>query len=224
MFDFLADEVDVQTVTTTWITVGTIVALFAVIVALSLLGKNLSARTIAMAGITIALSFVLSLFKIVPIAYGGGITIASVVPIAIFAYFYGFFPGLLSGLIFGLLQFISEPYLLTPLTFFLDYALPFIGISLIPICKKFVRSETRALILGLTVTYVIDFIFHFFSGIIYFNYGYLIEGIPAGNAALYSLLYNLVYIGPDFAIAAVVTFILSKTKLISRLEKIAVSK
>ena len=224
MFNFLADEVEPQTTSTTWIAIGTIVVLFAVIVALSIFSKKLSAKTIAMAGITIALSFVLSLLKIVPVANGGGITVASVIPIAIFAYYYGFFPGLLSGIIFGLLQFVSEPYLLTPLTFFLDYALPFIGICLIPICRKFVKNETLSLIIGLSITYLLGFIMHFFSGIVYYNYGFVIEGIPSNNAIVYSLLYNLVYMGPDFLIAAIAAFILSKTKVIARLERFVVNE
>ena len=41
MFNFLADEVDPQTTSTTWIAIGTIVVLFAVIVALSIFSKKL---------------------------------------------------------------------------------------------------------------------------------------------------------------------------------------
>ena len=221
-FALLAEELDKTTSLTLWISVGAVIILALVIVALCFTSKTLSTRTLAMAGVTLALSFVLSLVKFAPVTYGGSITLASMLPIMIFAYFYGFFPALLTGVIFGLLQFISGPYVLTPLTFILDYVLAFSTIAVVPLFKKFVKNDVAAFISGISAAYLLRFLFHFVSGIIYFNLGAIWAELPAETAVGYSALYNIIYLGPDFAIVAVAAFALTKTRVIERLQTLVV--
>ena len=73
-----------------WISVGAILALFAVIFLIRLIGeKRYDAKRLAFAGICVAMSFTLALVKFKPVQYGGSITLASFVPILVYAYFYG---------------------------------------------------------------------------------------------------------------------------------------
>ena len=113
-----------------WVSVGAIVVLLAVVAFIGF-GKNkFDAKRLAFAGICVAMSFVLAFIKVKPVQYGGSITLASFVPILLFAYVYGPADGFLVGLIHGLLNFIESPYILTPATFILDYLLAFASIGI----------------------------------------------------------------------------------------------
>jgi thiamine transporter len=204
-----------------WISVAAVVLLLGVIALICFKSqKNYDAKHIAAAGITIALSFALSYAKISPVQYGGSITFASFVPVLIYAYVYGLADGLLAGIIFGLLNFISGPYILTPLTFILDYPLAFASIGLMGIASKFTKKQTFNVVLGTIGVYVIRFIFHWISGIIYFQENAIWVSLPEwafGNAFIYSFIYQCIYLPADCAIAAVCLYILSKTKVLDRL-------
>ena len=59
-----------------WVSVGAIVVLFGVIAVICIKGKKrYDAKHIAFAGISLSLSFVLSLIKVSPVTYGGSITL-----------------------------------------------------------------------------------------------------------------------------------------------------
>jgi len=120
-----------------WISVG---AVALILVVIGFIGKANNAekrqfdtKRLAFAGICVAMSFVLALIKVKPVQYGGSITLASFVPILIYAYVYGVADGCMVGLIHGLLNFIESPYILTPATFVLDYLLAFVGVGLMGI-------------------------------------------------------------------------------------------
>jgi len=136
----------------------------------------------------------------------------------IYAYFYGFGPGLLCGVCHGLLQFIQSPYVLTPVTFILDYLLAFASIAIVPLFK-FIKNKPVSLLVGITVAYAARFLFHFVSGIIYYNLGAIWVDLPTDTAFIYSFLYQCVYLIPDWIIAAVVGIILSVSGVIDILEK-----
>ena len=89
-----------------WISVSAVVVLLGVIGFISWLRqKKFDSKRVAFAGVCVAASFVLALIKVKPIQYGGSITLASFVPIMLFAYVYGAADGFLVGLIHGLLNF-----------------------------------------------------------------------------------------------------------------------
>ena len=114
-----------------WVSVLGVVLVLCVIALIGFLqnGKRFDAKKIAFAGICVSMSFTLAVIKFSPVQSGGSITIASFVPILIFAYVYGVADGLLIGLIHGLLNFIEDPYILTPATFIFDYLLAFMSVG-----------------------------------------------------------------------------------------------
>ena len=141
-----------------WISVGAAAMLFLAILVIAFVGKQrenrgkLGAKRITLAGISLGLSFVLSYVKFSPVASGGSVTIASMVPVLLYAYFYGVADGLLVGAIFGLLNFISGPWILTPMTFVLDYVLAYGSIGLMGFAGKFKKSKTPASIANASKT------------------------------------------------------------------------
>ena len=220
LFNLLTDDAAIEKMTnvTFWLSIGALVLIVAVVVILCFAARKMNTRNIVFAGITIALSFCLSYIKVTPVTYGGSVTLASMIPVMIYAYFYGFGPGLLCGVCHGLLQFIQSPYVLTPVTFILDYLLAFASIAIVPLFK-FIKNKPVSLLVGITVAYAARFLFHFVSGIIYYNLGAIWVDLPTDTAFIYSFLYQCVYLIPDWIIAAVVGIILSVSGVVDILEK-----
>lgn len=202
-----------------YICLGIIVLVIAVFLVLCSTKKQFDTKEVAFAGVCLSASFVLSFIKITPVQYGGSITLASMLPVMLFAYFYGFTHGLLVGVIYGVLQFIQEPYILTPATFALDYILAFASISLMGIAGKLKEkmNRTGAIAIGAGCVYLCRFVMHFLSGLIYFKLGSIWTTLPADSGVVYSLLYQIVYLVPDFAITLIAFIVLDRTGVIDKL-------
>ena len=208
-----------DTASKTFITISIIVAvvLVLILVAFSFRKKTFETKTLVFAGLTIATSFVLSYIKVRPVTYGGSITLCSMLAICIFAYSFGFLPALFVGVIYGILQFFEGgAYIFNYATFFLDFIFAFSSIVMMPLARKLFKGD-KAFIIGLSLTFLLRFIFHFISGILYFENGGIWANLPQDNAFIYSLLYQVTYLVPDYLICLIVSLILNKTKTLNKL-------
>ena len=209
-----------------WISVGAVVLLLGVIALIaSLRKKAFDAKQIAFAGICISMSFTLAVLKFSPVLYGGSITLASFVPILLYAYVYGVADGLLVGLIHGLLNFIEDPYILTPATFIFDYLLAFTSVGVMGFFGKMPRKEKGALplMLGCVAVFSLRFLSHLFSGMIFFTENAVWVTLPAWamhNAFMYSFIYQCLYIPADALIATLTLLALCKSGVLDNLKKI----
>lgn len=202
------------------VTVAAYVMLGAALIAaiVLFLGKNkMRTSEIVFAGISLACSFILSYIKVAPVPNGGSVTFASLVPLLIYSYYFGFSRGLITGLIYGLLQFIQSPYILTPATFALDYILAFLGIAFMSLPSKIIKNQPLNIFLGVTFVYLFRFVMHFLSGLVYFKLNAIWVDLPTTNAAIYSLLYQVVYLLPDWIIASAVLLTLYKTNVLNKI-------
>lgn len=200
---------DMTEATATVISIGTIVLLLLVLVVLSACNKKMDTRSIAFAGVSVALSFALSFVKFKVNANGGSITVASMLPIILYAYFFGPIRGLTVGLIHGLLQFIESAYVISPLSFFLDYPLAFAGVAFAGVMGVVLKNKPKiALISGAVLAFVFRFIMHFCSGFLYYadmspaaawqaNFIYQCSYVPIDAAICLVLLIALV-VSPGF--------------------------
>ena len=179
-----------------------IVILFLIAFAIGTKKAVFSTKKITAIALAIALTTTLSFLKF-SLPFGGSITVFSLVPVIIVSYYYGFYYELFTGFITGLLQFITSPYILTPLTFFLDYIFAFSAICFAGVFKKLFKNATLSVSLGAIAFYLVRYIMHVLSGIIYFNAGWVTEGFPTSSAFIYSLCYNAVYVLPDMIIALI---------------------
>ena len=195
-----------------------LVALLIVAVCILMAKSKLKTTDIVYAGVSLASSFVLSFIKIAPVQYGGSITFASFVPLLIYTFYFGFSRGLVCGLIYGVLQFLQDPYILTPVTFILDYLLAFASIAVMGFFSKSCKNKTSILALGAICVYACRFLMHFASGIVYFNMDAVWASIPASNAVMYSFLYQVVYLVPDAIICIIAILILSRGGVIDKLK------
>ncbi len=204
-----------------WISVGGIILLLAVIALIGVNGKKYDAKKIAFAGICVSMSFTLAFIKVSPIVYSGSITLASFVPVLIFAYAYGPIEGFLIGLIHGLLNFVEDPYILTPATFIFDYLLAFTGIGFMGFFGKMHKKKSALpVILGGLCVFSFRFIAHLCSGMIFFMQDSVWVSLPAWamrNAFTYSFIYQCIYVPADALIATGVLIALAKTGVLDQL-------
>lgn len=227
MFLYSLLEVSEQTTEIVkWISVVAAIVLLSVIAIVSLHQKaRRNPKRIAFAGVCVAMSFTLAVIKFSPIQYGGSITLASFVPIMLYAYVYGVSDGLIVGLVHGLLNFIEDPYILTPATFLLDYLLAFASVGMMGFFGKMQRKEKGVLplVLGAVSVFAVRFLAHLCSGAIFFLEGAVWVDFPAwatANAFVYSFFYQCVYIPADCLIASLALVALAKTGVVDRLEKL----
>lgn len=180
-----------------------------------LLGKDekngFDSRSIAYAGVCIAISFALSYLRIVKMPQGGSITLASLLPLMIYSYMFGTKKGVFAGFICGLLQAIQDPVILHPMQFLLDYPAAFacIGLSgMFAHTKRLEKLPQVQIALGGIVAGLARFLSHYLSGCFAFG-AFAPEGQPVW---LYSLIYQSGYVLPDIAIAIVAGVILFSSK------------
>ena len=209
-----------------WISVGAIGLLLVLIAVISAFNKKKrNTKQIAFAGICVCMSFILALIKFSPIQYGGSITLASFVPILIYAYVYGAIDGFIVGLIHGLLNFVEDPYILTPATFIFDYLLAFMSVGVMGFFGKMARKEKGCMpiVLGCVAVFSLRFASHLVSGMIFFINNSVWVSLPdwaMGNAFAYSFIYQCIYVPLDAVIATACLIALCKTGGLDRLAKI----
>ena len=205
---------------------GLIIALVTIAVLTDLKNKTkFDSRCIALAGITVALSFALSYIKMFSMPQGGSITLASLLPIMLFAYIYGPKKGIFVGFIYGALQAMQDPYLIHPAQFLLDYPVAFAAVGLTGVFNKIKKLDKLPQIkfaLGAIVAGTFRFISHVFSGVFAFG----ADAIDAGatNFWAYSTAYNSFVFIDIVIVIAVGALVLSSKNFVKRISLYANEK
>lgn len=144
--------------------------------------KQNTTKKLTYGSICIALSFVLSYIRFFKMPQGGSITAGSMLPVMLFAYWFGPADGVIAGMVYGLLQFIQDPFIVHPLQVVLDYPLAFGALGLAGLSKKNFS-------LSLAIGTIFRFLFSFLSGTLFFvEYAKQVGQAPV----VYSLAYNSV--------------------------------
>lgn len=168
-----------------------------------------TAKALTESAIMIALATVLSLLKVADMPYGGSVTVASALPIAIISYRYGLKWGLLSSAVYGIIQQLLG---LSTLSYFttwqsivaiivLDYIVAFTVIGLAGMFRKCIKNQAVALAIGGTCVCLLRYLCHVISGATVWAG----LSIPDSAALIYSFIYNATYMVPEtivFIIAA----------------------
>jgi len=149
----------------------------------------------------VALSGALSLVTIFTLPQGGSITLASMVPVLLFALRRGPKLGVIAGGLLGLIVLIEMPFVVHPAQLLLDYPLAFGALGLAGF------SRNRPLI-GVAVGIAGRFVMHFIAGVIFFaSYAW-----AGWNPIAYSAAYNSGYLLPEFTISGFIILILVRLK------------
>lgn len=148
----------------------------------------------------IALATVISVaVKLPSLPNGGSVTLFSMLFVCLIGYWYGPRTGLTAAVAYGILQFITEPYVVHPLQVILDYPVAYglLGLS------GFFSSSRNGLVKGYIAGVLGRFAGHMVSGLIFYT-AYV--GSLKGNltAMWTATVYNMSYIFPE----AIITLIL----------------
>ena len=90
----------------TFVILGALVALAVVLLLACRTSKRWNAKAVAFAALSIALSYVLSCFRLYRMPQGGSVTPGSMLPIMLFSAAYGVGPGVVVGVVYGALQYL----------------------------------------------------------------------------------------------------------------------
>ena len=188
--------------TSSLITIGLLLA--AMLIGLYFSAKRVkwNAAMIAKAAICVALAYILSMIKIFRMPMGGSVTLVSMYPLILFCVAFGPLEGLLIGCVYGLLQLLIDPYVIHPMQLLVDYPLAFASLSLSCLVKLFPMNERWKLPAAVLLGYIGRYAMAVLSGVVFFA-----EYAGEQGATVYSLLYNLSYLGPEALVCMLVAAI-----------------
>lgn len=174
--------------------------------------SGFDSRSLAFAGVSIALSFALSYVKLWKMPQGGSVTLVSCLPIMLFSFVYGAKKGLLVGLIYGTLQSVQDPFIVHPAQFLLDYPVAY-ALTGLAGCLTYLDAFEKLPQLKFALGAVIGAAFRFFSHVLsgVFAFGAYAKDTGATNLWAYSLAYNSV-VFVDIALVIVAGIILFSSK------------
>ena len=212
--------------------------------------KNTRTEKITVSAMMIAISVAISaLCAAVPflnLPFGGGFTIASMLPIIAVAYMYGTRWGLLTGFIYSFMQMIlgfntvsafflpgdsQMVWYRAILVCLIDYVIAYTVLGFGGIFRKKL-GKTKALCLGSIVALSLRYIAHIISGAIFFGswaeWFFTQEGFPAfgatvletfsgfGLSLVYSVIYNGTYMIPEIIITALAAIAIARVPQIKQ--------
>ena len=175
------------------------------------MSKNV--KILVFCAMCIALASVTSMIKLFSFPTGGSITLCSMLFAMLPGFFFGPVVGIIAGVAYGILQFIMDPYVLTPVQAVLDYVFAFGAFGL----SGFFASHKNGLRLGYLAACAGRFFFSFLSGWVFFG-EYAWEG---WNPAAYSAVYNLIYIGAEAIITLIILSIPAMSNALQRTKQTA---
>ena len=184
--------------------------------------KGFDSRSIALAGVCIAMSFALSYVKLWSMPQGGSITFVSMLPIMIYAYIYGTKKGVLIGFIYGIMQAMQTPWIIHPAQFILDYPLAFAMVGFAGVFSgiKALKFHQVKFALGAIITGSLRFLCHVLAGVYAFGADAVGEGYEGVSRFwAYSTAYNS-FVFVDIALVIVAgVLVLSSKSVVNQLEK-----
>lgn len=181
----------------TFVILGALVALAVVLLLACRTSKRWNAKAVAFAALSIALSYVLSCFRLYRMPQGGSVTPGSMLPIMLFSAAYGVGPGVVVGVVYGALQYLQGGWFLNVWQFLLDYLLAFGALGLAGLAKKLPKTW------GLYAAIIIAAVTRALSA--------TLAGYMFWDTAFWpSLVYNGTYLIPDTLICIVLALLVAK--------------
>ncbi|MDO4567764.1 MAG: energy-coupled thiamine transporter ThiT [Clostridia bacterium] len=152
-------------------------------------------QTLVIAAMMVSVSFVLSYLKLFSMPFGGSLTLLSMLPLTLFAAWYGPAYGFAAAFSYSMLQMIQGVWVVHPVQFALDYLLAYTCLGLASLFPK--KAP-----LGVAVACFARLIVSTVSGAVFFaeyaaDYGF-------SNSWAYSFCYNACYIGVEGVLCTIV--------------------
>lgn len=178
--------------------------------------KRIETKPLVFAAVAMALGMITSFLKLFEAPMGGSVTLFSMLFICCIGYWYGLRTGLITGFAYGLLQLVSDPYIISLPQMITDYLLAFGALGL----SGLFHNKKNGLIKGYIAGVLGRYLFAFLSGLIFFaSYA---EGTGM-SAPLYSLAYNGSYLGCEAALTLITLAIPAVNKAFIRVKQMALA-
>lgn len=171
-------------------------------------------RRLSMGAMCIAIAFVLSCIRLFRMPQGGSITPAAMLPLVLFMVACGPLQGFVVGCAYGLLQLITDPYVIHPIQLLVDYPLAYGAMILGCIAAVLPLKNQWKLPVAVLLAGIGRYVMAVLSGAIFFA-----EYAGEQNAWIYSLVYNISYLGPDTLVCMVVACIPGMWRLVEMIRK-----
>ncbi len=220
MFNFLVNSEGSLTYAGYGVCIGIGILLF--IAALFFAGKvsgkkKMGTKQLVYCAMAIALAFVTSYIRILPMPWGGSVTLCSMLFIVLVANWYGVKTGIFVGLAYGILQFIQEPFVLTFFQVCCDYILAFAALGLAGIFSK----SKNGLVKGYILAVFARGVFHSLGGYLYWM-DYMPDDFPQSLKMLYPIIYNYSYLLGEAVITVIIISIPAVAGGLKRVKQTAV--
>ncbi len=191
--------------------------------------KEEETKRLALSGIMLAMSVVLSFIKVFEWPFGGSITACSMLPVALLGYTYGVKWGLLCGTVHGILQAITGAAMSSAFAgmnagsalaiIIIDYLFAFSAVGLSGMLKGKIKNHTAAFAIGTALAVFIRYIAHVISGFIFYRsyadwfFGEIMVNdftaklmqkcSPNMLGLIYSVIYNGAYMLPELILTSI---------------------
>ena len=177
--------------------------------------KKLTTRQLVESALMVAVATVLSLLKI-DLPFGGGVTLASMLPIILISHRYGFKWGLFTAFVYSVLQLIlgvdnvgyATSAFMAAGVVVLDYILAYTVLGL----SGLFGNSRKGVAVGIAVTFFLRFVCHFITGVWIWGAWMPEEfmGLPMSSPYIYSLLYNGWYMLAELIVTEIIAMLLYK--------------
>ena len=144
--------------------------------------------TLCCCAMSVALAFATSFLKI-HFLWGGSVTFFSMFFICFAGSVYGPGIGLLTAFTYSVLQFVQDPYILTPFQVCCDYLFAFTALGV----SGFFHKNRNGLLIGYLVGVFLRGAFHSLGGYLYWM-EYMPDNFPKSLEAIYPIVYNYSYL------------------------------
>ena len=171
--------------------------------------KETGALPLVQSAVFVTLYIILDQITLFRMPQGGSVTAFSMLVISLSGYFLGTKKGIMTGVAAGFMDLIFNPFVVHPLQLLLDYPLAVGALGL----SGLFRDKKHGLVTGYVFGVFIRFICVFLSGVIFFSQ-YAPENF---NSVLWSLYYNILYIGTE---AVITVFVLSIKPLRTAIDRL----
>ncbi|GFZ34131.1 proton-coupled thiamine transporter YuaJ [Clostridium zeae] len=170
------------------------------------------AKLIARIALALALATILQALKLYHFPQGGSVTPGSMIPIILVGLIYGPSVGLLTGFLYGLINLLTDPYIVHPVQLLFDYPLAFTALGLSGFFKNSKALGSSTKLLACIVAIFGRFLCHFISGVVFFG-----EYAPAGTSVwIYSLTVNGLIMGAEAIICIIILYFLPVERLVKQ--------
>lgn len=177
-------------------------------------GVPISTKQLVFCAAAMALAMVTSNIKLYDPPFGGSITLFSMLFICLIGYWFGLRTGLMAACAYGILQLVTNPYIISIPQMLTDYLFAFgaLGLSGVFAGKK------HGLVKGYLLGVFGRFIFTFLSGMIFFGIYAADYGM---SAPVYSFVYNGSYIGGEALLTVAVLAVPALQKGLAHIKTLA---